>query len=69
MADRKSLPSSVRIAEPVHRIGPLGVSSGVSLRDNDIPKSTVDGVRDICKISAALLHHFSIAVYNFNDMI
>lgn len=41
-------PLAISIAEPSHRIGPKGVCSGISLRENDFPKSSVQKVKDIC---------------------
>jgi hypothetical protein len=38
---------SANIPEPVHRVGPPGVSSGVSLRD--FPKTTLEEVARICQ--------------------
>ena len=38
--------NDIPIAEPVHRIGPLGVSSGISLRQ--YPTNYIQQVREIC---------------------
>lgn len=48
MSNSKLPRQTLDMAEPLHRIGPEGVSSGISLREKDFKISSVKAVKEIC---------------------
>lgn len=47
-APKSNARTDLRMAEPKHRLGPQGTSNHLSLRQSDIPQSSVEAVRNIC---------------------